>query len=86
MAIGEVTPVGVVGLTREHHEELQKDALAYRKLKPELDNYKKLKGAIEALGVIGNSYCFCSGNRLDDDTSWHEPECQNICKALEALK
>lgn len=40
-----------------------------------------LLGALGALGVIGNGYCFCSKER-DPDKADHEPECAGARAAI----
>ena len=34
--------------------------------------------AVEALGAMPDGYCFCSKNRIGDDSKVHEPECADI--------
>ena len=41
-------------------------------------DFKKFSGAVEALGVMPEGYCFCSKNRIGDDSKLHEPECADI--------
>lgn len=41
-------------------------------------DFKKFTGAVEALGVMPEGYCFCSKNRIGDDSKVHEPECADI--------
>lgn len=36
------------------------------------------RSAIEALGAMPEGYCFCSENRIGDDSKIHEPECRDI--------
>lgn len=43
----------------------------------------RLREAVEALGVIGDGYCFCHHNR-DERKDDHEPECDVLRKVLEA--
>jgi hypothetical protein len=38
--------------------------------------------AIEALGAMPEGYCFCSTNRIGDDSKHHEPECRDLRAAL----
>lgn len=33
---------------------------------------------VEALGAMPEGYCFCSENRIGDDSKTHEPECADI--------
>lgn len=39
--------------------------------------------AVKALGVIGEGYCFCSSNRIGDDSRQHEPECADLRAIIE---
>ena len=34
----------------------------------------------------GDTYCFCSTNRVGDDSKMHEPECRDLRAALAAMK
>lgn len=34
--------------------------------------------AIQALGAMPEGYCFCSKDRIGDDSKHHEPECRDI--------
>ena len=45
----------------------------------------KLIGALGALGVIGNGYCFCSEDR-DPDKADHEPECADARQVLASVE
>lgn len=38
--------------------------------------------AIEALGAMPEGFCFCSANRVGDDSKVHEPECRDLRAAL----
>lgn len=42
--------------------------------------------AAEALGAMPEGYCFCSTNRIGDDSKMHEPECRDLRAALAAMK
>ena len=37
----------------------------------------------QALGAMPEGYCFCSENRIGDDSKTHEPECHDLRAALE---
>lgn len=41
-----------------------------------------LREAIEALGAMPEGYCFCSSDRVGDDSKKHEPECRDLRAAL----
>lgn len=41
-----------------------------------------LREAIEALGAMPEGYCFCSKDRIGDDSKVHEPECADLRAAL----
>ena len=43
---------------------------------------ERLTGAAEALGAMPGGYCFCSRNRIGDDSKTHEPECADLRAAL----
>lgn len=45
---------------------------------------ERLTGAAEALGAMPGGYCFCSRNRIGDDSKTHEPECADLRAALTA--
>jgi len=56
-------------------------ALAARPASPDT-RVGDLISAIEAAGVMPEGYCFCSENRIGDDSKIHEPECRDLRKAL----
>ena len=41
-----------------------------------------LEDAIKALGAMPEGYCFCSKNRIGDDSKIHEPECRDLRAAI----
>ena len=43
---------------------------------------KQLTDAIEALGAMPEGYCFCSKDRIGDDSKIHEPECRDLRAVL----
>jgi hypothetical protein len=43
---------------------------------------ERLRSAVEALGAMPEGYCFCSQNRIGDDSKVHEPECADLRKEL----
>ena len=43
---------------------------------------ERLRSAIEALGAMPEGYCFCSKDRIGDDSKTHEPECADLREAL----
>ena len=45
-----------------------------------------LTEAMQALGAMPEGYCFCSENRIGDDSKTHEPECRDLRAALKAMK
>ena len=46
------------------------------------EKVERLTGAAEALGAMPEGYCFCSRNRIGDDSKTHEPECADLRAAL----
>jgi hypothetical protein len=42
----------------------------------------KLVEAVEALGAMPEGYCFCSKDRIGDDSKVHEPECADLRAVL----
>jgi hypothetical protein len=42
--------------------------------------------AVRALGAMPEGYCFCSKDRIGDDSKTHEPECADLRAALERLR
>lgn len=42
--------------------------------------------AIQALGAMPEGYCFCSKDRIGDDSKQHEPECRDLRAALDAAE
>ena len=38
--------------------------------------------AAEALGAMPEGYCFCSENRIGDESKKHEPECADMRAAI----
>ena len=43
----------------------------------------ELTETAQALGAMPEGYCFCSENRIGDDSKTHEPECHDLRAALE---
>ena len=43
---------------------------------------ERLRSVIEALGAMPEGYCFCSKDRIGDDSKTHEPECADLREAL----
>ena len=41
--------------------------------------------AAQALGAMPEGYCFCSKDRIGDDSKIHEPECRDLRAALSAI-
>ena len=41
-----------------------------------------LRAAAQALGAMPEGYCFCSKDRIGDDSKTHEPECADLRIAL----
>ena len=52
--------------------------------RPAPDAGAGLVEAARALGAIPEGYCFCSANRVGDDSKIHEPECADLRAALVA--
>jgi len=48
------------------------------------DDYRSLQLAAESLGAMPEGYCFCSKDRIGDDSKIHEPECAELRATLEA--
>ena len=46
------------------------------------DDFQSLRSATEALGAMPEGYCFCSKDRIGDDSKIHEPECAELREAL----
>jgi len=44
--------------------------------------YRELLEAVEGLGALPEGYCFCSSNRIGDDSRTHEPECRDLRAAI----
>lgn len=42
--------------------------------------------AAEALGAMPEGYCFCSQNRIGDESKTHEPECRDFRLLLQKIK
>ncbi len=42
------------------------------------DDFKSFVAAVEALGAMPEGYCFCSKDRIGDDSKTHEPECADL--------
>ena len=51
---------------------------------PAPDAVARLVEAARALGAMPEGYCFCSANRVGDDSKIHEPECADLRAALVA--
>jgi len=47
------------------------------------DDYRSLQLAAESLGAMPEGYCFCSKDRIGDDSKTHEPECAELRAALQ---
>ena len=50
--------------------------------RPAPDAVAHLVEAAQALGATPEGYCFCSTNRIGDDSKAHEPECADLRAAL----
>ena len=46
------------------------------------DAVAQLVEAARAIGTLPEGYCFCSTNRIGDDSKAHEPECADLRAAL----
>jgi hypothetical protein len=53
--------------------------------RPTDERVARLLSAAEALGVIGNGYCFCDQNR-DPDKADHVPECHELRAAIDGVR
>ena len=51
---------------------------------PAPDAVARLVEAARALGAMPEGYCFCSANRVGDDSKIHEPECADLRADLRA--
>lgn len=49
---------------------------------PAPDTLRQVREAIEALSAMPEGYCFCSKDRIGDDSKIHEPECRDLRAAL----
>ena len=47
-------------------------------------DFQALRSSVEALGAMPEGYCFCSKDRIGDDSKTHEPECRDLRAALTA--
>lgn len=47
-------------------------------------DFEAFRSAVEALGAMPEGYCFCSKDRIGDDSKTHEPECRDIRAMLAA--
>lgn len=45
-------------------------------------DFQALRSAVEALGAMPEGYCFCSKDRIGDDSKLHEPECADLRAAI----
>lgn len=41
-------------------------------------DFAKFVEAVQALGAMPEGYCFCSKDRIGDDSKEHEPECADL--------
>jgi len=41
--------------------------------------------AVSALGAMPEGYCFCSENRVGDESKQHEPECRDLRAAIKSF-
>ena len=57
---------------------------AMRDAEPTSDDVARLVEAARALGAMPEGYCFCSANRVGDDSKIHEPECADLRATLVA--
>ena len=46
----------------------------------------RLVDAAEALGAMPEGCCFCSADRIGDESKIHEPECRDLRAALASMK
>jgi hypothetical protein len=46
---------------------------------------RALVDAVQAIGAMPEGYCFCSNNRIGDDSKSHEPECAELRAALRGI-
>lgn len=49
---------------------------------PLLEAAPELLEAAQALGAMPEGYCFCSKDRIGDDSKKHEPECADLRAAI----
>jgi len=47
--------------------------------------YASLLSATQALGAMPEGYCFCSSNRIGDNSKQHEPECAELRASLSGV-
>lgn len=41
-------------------------------------DFEAFVDAVKALGAMPEGYCFCSEDRIGDDSKTHEPECRDV--------
>ena len=80
----------LLALTNKIDDDLQEsrkyaEALV-QELKDRAIKADVLRDAAQALGAMPEGYCFCSANRIGDDSKTHEPECADLRAALTALE
>ncbi len=49
-------------------------------------DFQALRSSIEALGAMPEGCCFCSKDRIGDNSKIHEPECRDLRAVLTADK
>ena len=60
---------------------VKQDAFAAMATSMDTD-FQALRSAVEALGAMPEGYCFCSKDRIGDDSKTHEPECADLRAAI----
>ena len=56
---------------------VKQDAFAAMATSMDAD-FQALRSAVEALGAMPEGYCFCSKDRIGNDSKTHEPECADL--------
>ena len=71
-----------IALDSELADRSEKQA-AFTAMASSMDtDFQELRSSIEALGAMPEGYCFCSKDRIGDDSKIHEPECRDLRAVL----
>lgn len=61
---------------------LGENSEAVKFMRKQAAEIEALRAAAESIGALPEGYCFCSANRIGDDSKHHEPECAAMREAL----